>query len=130
MGYGAAKAATAIRQNLEAWAEANTTVLADTRPAMHDGGRDRPAEVWEALLAWPTTCCASLFLHNVGDGARGVLPLEPLHQLQHLGVGTRRQLAFGRDQRVEPACSPRPDPAVILIKSSAGWRWVQATTDS
>ena len=49
---------------------------------------------------------------DVGGGARGVFPLEPRGQLQRLGVGARGDLAFGRDQRVEPAGPPRPDPAV------------------
>ncbi|KZS65125.1 hypothetical protein A4G26_27790 [Mycobacterium kansasii] len=43
---------------------------------------------------------------------RAVFPLEPRRQLQHLGVGTWGDLAFGRDQRVEPIGPPRPDPAV------------------
>ena len=49
---------------------------------------------------------------DVGGGAGGVFALEPHRQLQHLGVGARADLAFGRDQRVEPAGAPRPDPAV------------------
>jgi hypothetical protein len=49
---------------------------------------------------------------DVGGGTRGVLPLEPCRQFQHLGVGARGDLACGRDQRVEPAGPPRPGPAV------------------
>jgi hypothetical protein len=40
-----------IRERIEAWAAANFDALAAARPAMPEGVRDRPAEVWEALLA-------------------------------------------------------------------------------
>ena len=49
---------------------------------------------------------------DVRGGAGRAFPFEPGGQLQHLGVGARGDLAFGRDQRVEPAGPPRPDPAV------------------
>ena len=49
---------------------------------------------------------------DVGRSTGGVFALEPRRQLQHLGVGARGDLAFGRDQCVEPAGPPRPNPAV------------------
>jgi hypothetical protein len=40
-----------LRDRIQAWATANYDALAAARPVMPDGVRDRPAEVWEALLA-------------------------------------------------------------------------------
>jgi hypothetical protein len=40
-----------LKERLEAWAVANHNALAAARPKMPKGVRDRPAEVWEALLA-------------------------------------------------------------------------------
>jgi Protein of unknown function (DUF3631) len=41
----------ALRDRLEAWATANFDALANARPMMPNGVRDRAAEVWEAPLA-------------------------------------------------------------------------------
>jgi 5S rRNA maturation endonuclease (ribonuclease M5) len=43
--------AAPLRDRIQAWATANYDALAAARPVMPDGVRDRPAEVWEALLA-------------------------------------------------------------------------------
>ena len=59
----AAAEAAPIREDLAAWMAAQAPVLAEARPAMPRGVEDRPAEVWEALLAiadaagghWPET---------------------------------------------------------------------------
>jgi 5S rRNA maturation endonuclease (ribonuclease M5) len=40
-----------LRGRIEVWAAANHDALAAARPVMPDGVRDRPAEVWEAILA-------------------------------------------------------------------------------
>ncbi|WP_275579470.1 DUF3631 domain-containing protein [Mycobacterium riyadhense] len=47
----AAMEAAPLREQIEAWATANLDALSTARPKMPDGVRDRPAEVWEALLA-------------------------------------------------------------------------------
>lgn len=47
-----ARAATeTLRADLETWTAAHLDALAAARPVMPEGVRDRPAEVWEALLA-------------------------------------------------------------------------------
>lgn len=43
--------AAPLRDRIEAWALANFQELSAARPKMPEGVRDRPAEVWEALLA-------------------------------------------------------------------------------
>lgn len=43
--------ATPLCDRLELWASQSTEALAEARPAMPDGVRDRAAEVWEPLLA-------------------------------------------------------------------------------
>lgn len=43
--------ATPIRDRLEGWAADNLSALAAARPTMPEGVRDRPAEVWEPILA-------------------------------------------------------------------------------
>ncbi|WP_288337061.1 DUF3631 domain-containing protein [uncultured Gordonia sp.] len=43
--------ASPLREMLATWVGAHRTDLADARPSMPDGVRDRPAEVWETLLA-------------------------------------------------------------------------------
>lgn len=43
--------ATPLCDRLELWASQSTDALAEARPAMPDGVRDRAAEVWEPLLA-------------------------------------------------------------------------------
>lgn len=52
----AAKDAEPLRRRMGAWADANLEALTDARPTMPDGVRDRPAEVWEALLAVADIC--------------------------------------------------------------------------
>jgi 5S rRNA maturation endonuclease (ribonuclease M5) len=47
----AAIEAAPLKERLEAWAASNLDALTDARPRMPEGVRDRPAEVWEALLA-------------------------------------------------------------------------------
>lgn len=67
-----------LRQQLEAWANANLDALTAARPVMPEGVRDRPAEVWEALLAvadqaggeWPDrarAACAHFVLDRDPD---------------------------------------------------------------
>lgn len=59
--------ATPLCDRLELWATEATDTLATIRPAMPDGVTDRPAEVWEPLLAiaehagghWPETARAA-----------------------------------------------------------------------
>jgi hypothetical protein len=47
----AAAEAAPVRESIEAWVDANLDALTNARPAMPEGVRDGPAEVWEALLA-------------------------------------------------------------------------------
>lgn len=47
----AAIEAAPLREQIEAWVTANLDTLSAARPKMPEGVRDRPAEVWEALLA-------------------------------------------------------------------------------
>ena len=47
----AAKTAKPLRDQIEVWTAANYDQLAAARPKMPEGVRDRPAEVWEALIA-------------------------------------------------------------------------------
>jgi len=63
----AASEAKPIREDLEEWIGSAADRLADARPTMPRGVEDRPAEVWEALLAiadeagghWPETARAA-----------------------------------------------------------------------
>ena len=79
----AAAIAEPIRERIEAWTEAHHDALAAARPAMPDGVRDRPAEVWEALLAiadaaggdWPQRARAACRHFVLGDGAEERLSL-------------------------------------------------------
>ncbi|WP_232535210.1 DUF3631 domain-containing protein [Nocardia terpenica] len=85
--------AAPIREALEQWATANLDVLADARPEMPEGVTDRPAEVWEALLAiadlagghWPTlarAACAHFVLDtDAGEQSRGIRLLGDLHKM-------------------------------------------------
>src|ERR1700686_3625140 len=74
----AAAEAAPIRERTEAWVGANLDALTDSRPVMPEGVRDRPAEVWEALLAvadlaggdWPErarAACRHFVLDNDPD---------------------------------------------------------------
>jgi hypothetical protein len=67
-----------LRARLEDWADTNLAALTDARPVMPAGVRDRPAEVWEALLAvadaaggdWPQrarTACRYFVLESSAD---------------------------------------------------------------
>lgn len=69
-----------LRDDLAAWMDALRPTIGDIRPAMPDGVDDRPAEVWEALLAiadaagghWPNTAraaCAHFVLDSVQQAA-------------------------------------------------------------
>jgi hypothetical protein len=70
--------AAPIRADMLAWAESNADRLTAARPVMPKGVEDRPAEVWEALLAvadaaggdWPKRgrdACAHFVLHSTPD---------------------------------------------------------------
>jgi hypothetical protein len=74
----ATSAAKPLKDRIEAWAAENLEALTDARPTMPDGVRDRPAEVWEALLAiadmagggWPhraRAACKHFVLHSDAD---------------------------------------------------------------
>jgi hypothetical protein len=63
-----------IRTALESWARTVADVLADARPAMPEGVEDRPAEVWEALLA-------------VADAAGGEWPNRAREACKHFVIG-------------------------------------------
>jgi hypothetical protein len=74
----AAMEAAPLRESSEAWAAANLAALSVARPTMPAGVRDRPAEVWEALLAvadmaggeWPQRArdaCRHFVLDAGGD---------------------------------------------------------------
>lgn len=62
--------AAPLRERLEAWASASFDALAAARPKMPTGVCDRPAEVWEALLA-------------VADVAGGSWPNRAREACQH-----------------------------------------------
>lgn len=84
--------AAPIREALEAWAAANLAALEAARPTMPDGVEDRPAEVWEALIAvadiaggkWPTLARAACkrFVLNADPGGQsfGVRLLGDVHK--------------------------------------------------
>jgi hypothetical protein len=69
-----------IRSALENWIGSVAAVLADARPVMPAGVEDRPAEVWEALLA-------------VADAAGGEWPERAREACKHFvfGAGTEGQ---------------------------------------
>lgn len=94
-------AAEPLRGAIEAWATDNLDALAAARPTMPDGVRDRPAEVWEALLAiadvagggWPQRArdaCRHFVLDTAAD--------------ERLSLGLRLlrdvQVAFGTADRM------------------------------
>jgi hypothetical protein len=79
-----------IREEVARWIETLRPSIGDARPVMPEGVEDRPAEVWEALLAiadaagghWPATAraaCEHFVLHSGG-------------QAQSLGVRLLRDL--------------------------------------
>ena len=62
-----ARQAQPVREELAAWIDSTGSRLGDVQPEMPDGITDRPAEIWEPLLAiadtagghWPTTARAA-----------------------------------------------------------------------
>ncbi|MGV9586370.1 DUF3631 domain-containing protein [Nocardia farcinica] len=81
-----------LRHALEAWADANLAELEEARPDMPAGVEDRPAEVWEALIAvadnvgghWPEMARAACkhFVLNTDPGelSRGVRLLDDVRK--------------------------------------------------
>lgn len=75
--------AAPLRERIETWADANFDALAAARPQMPEGVRDRPAEVWEAILAvadvaggqWPERARAACRYFVVDAGADEKLSL-------------------------------------------------------
>ncbi|WP_103384239.1 DUF3631 domain-containing protein [Pseudonocardia dioxanivorans] len=82
-----------IRETLAAWIEDISSELADARPDMPSGVEDRPAEVWEALLAvadaaggqWPQRAreaCSHFVLNtDPGEVSLGIRLLTDIHAL-------------------------------------------------
>ncbi|CAN5830724.1 hypothetical protein BH24ACT3_BH24ACT3_11470 [soil metagenome] len=83
----------ALRDRLAAWADAAQDGLRDVWPAMPDGVTDRPADVWEPLLAvadaaggiWPErarAACVELTRANVArDASLGIRLLSDLRAI-------------------------------------------------
>ena len=71
-----------LRDNIEKWVAANLDMLTAARPVMPEGVRDRPAEVWEALLA-------------VADIAGGQWPEMARNACRHFVLGASDELSFG-----------------------------------
>lgn len=74
----ASREAAPLRRRIEKWISAHAAQLAEARPDMPAGVVDRPAEVWEALIAvadaaggrWPTLAreaCAYFVLQRAGE---------------------------------------------------------------
>jgi hypothetical protein len=74
----AAATAEPLRERIDQWVTALADKLTSARPTMPDGVRDRPAEVWEALIAiaelaegeWPRKAreaCRHFVLHSGAD---------------------------------------------------------------
>jgi hypothetical protein len=113
----ASAASAPLRRQLDAWAAANLDALTAARPVMPDGVRDRPAEVWEALLAvadlvggdWPERARAAC--------AHFVLDRDP----DELSLGTR----LLRDVRTAFADRDRMSTADLLetLKSGEESEW-------
>lgn len=92
-GRDAEPAGRALAARLDVWAQAKFDDLAAARPAMPEGVTDRPAEVWEALLAvadaaggdWPERARAACayFVHDSRDEQKslGVRLLSALRDL-------------------------------------------------
>jgi hypothetical protein len=86
----AGAAAAPLRDGLAAWAAQHESRLADWRPPMPPGITDRPADVWEPLLAvadaagghWPATaraaCLALVPLAESGEASLGIRLLADL----------------------------------------------------
>lgn len=86
--------AGSMRDALRVWSESTVTdALATARPVLPDGVEDRPAEVWEPLVAvadavggqWPTRAreaCASFVFAKSADGpSLGVEMLTAIHEI-------------------------------------------------
>lgn len=85
-----------LKEQLAEWVTEVADELADARPAMPEGVSDRPAEVWEALLAvadeaggdWPARAreaCRFFVLHTEpGELSLGVRLLADLYRLYAL----------------------------------------------
>jgi hypothetical protein len=88
----AAAEAEPLKQRIEAWATANVKALAAARPKMPEGVRDRPAEVWEALLAiadlaegdWPERARAACkyFVLDTGSDEKLSLGMRLLRDIK------------------------------------------------
>ncbi|HSV65830.1 MAG TPA: DUF3631 domain-containing protein [Mycobacteriales bacterium] len=85
-------AAEPIRDQLATWATAVTPDLTDARPELPTGVTDRPAEVWEPLVAiadaaghhWPNLArdaCTAFALNPEHRGSLGIRLLADLHDL-------------------------------------------------
>jgi hypothetical protein len=91
-GRDAETDAAPIRAKLEAWAANNFDALAAARPKMPEGVRDRPAEVWEAILAvaditggdWPDRAreACKYFVLDRGDDEKLSLGIRLLRDLK------------------------------------------------
>ena len=89
----AAVGAAPLTERLAGWAAANFDALAAGRPKMPDGVRDRPAEVWEALIAvadvaggnWPQrardACKHSVLDTDDEEPSLGIRLLRDLREL-------------------------------------------------
>ncbi len=71
-----------IRDRLATWVASQADDLASARPTMPEGVRDRPAEVWEALLA-------------IADAAGGDWPERARSACKHFVLGERPELSLG-----------------------------------
>ncbi len=87
--------ATPLSDRLELWASQTNDELANARPAMPDGVRDRAAEVWEPLLAiadhagghWPESAreaCHHFVVDHAGEDEKMSLGQRLLRDLKAL----------------------------------------------
>lgn len=102
----ASAAAGTLRDKLDAWASGHLDLLTAARPAMPQGVRDRPAEVWEALLA-------------VADAAGGGWPERARDACRHFVLNSDPdELSFGarllRDVRAAFKSSDRMFSADLI----------------
>jgi hypothetical protein len=98
-----AREAHPLREQLAAWIDSTATQLSDAQPDMPDGVTDRPAEIWEPLLAiadtagghWPDTARGACrhFVLDAGPSmtSLGVRLLADLRAVfTHAGTGRLR----------------------------------------
>ncbi|MGH3782966.1 MAG: DUF3631 domain-containing protein [Pseudonocardiaceae bacterium] len=98
-----AREAQPLREELAAWIDTLGTRLGDAQPAMPEGVTDRPAEIWESLLAiadtagghWPDTArnACRHFVLDAGPQitSRGVRLLADLREIfTRAGTGRMR----------------------------------------